>query len=111
MYSKYVNNHVIILGLWFYFLRIGLEAHGGYTFCGYAALAILGQEQKADAKKLLVKFDIWFKSGNLRLLNLLTFSATAWLAFASKFFNIRNAAFSWFDDYQNYEKWPVDQIY
>ena len=56
MYSKYVNTHVIILGLWFYFLRIGLEAHGGYTLCGYAALAILGQEQKADTKKLLVKF-------------------------------------------------------
>ena len=56
MYCKCVNTHVIILGLWFYFLRIGLEAHGGYTFCGYAALAILGQEQKADTKKLLVKF-------------------------------------------------------
>ena len=42
--------------LQFYFLRIGLEAHGGYTFCGYAALAILGQEQKADTKKLLVNF-------------------------------------------------------
>ena len=33
---------------------LGLEAHGGYTFCGYAALAILGQEQKSDTKKLLV---------------------------------------------------------
>ena len=33
---------------------LGLEAHGGYTFCGFAALALLGQEQKADIKRLLV---------------------------------------------------------
>ncbi|XP_065655395.1 protein farnesyltransferase subunit beta isoform X2 [Hydra vulgaris] len=31
----------------------GLEAHGGYTFCGYASLALLGQEQKARTKQLL----------------------------------------------------------
>lgn len=31
----------------------GLEAHGGYSFCGYAALVLLGQEQKADTKRLL----------------------------------------------------------
>jgi len=31
----------------------GLEAHGGYTFCGFAAVALLGQEQKVNIKKLL----------------------------------------------------------
>eukprot|EP00794_Sanderia_malayensis_P017786 gene17787-19563_t len=30
-----------------------LEAHGGYTFCGFAALALLGSEQKIDIKGLL----------------------------------------------------------
>ena len=31
----------------------GLEAHGGYTFCGFAAVVLLGQEQKIDIKRLL----------------------------------------------------------
>ena len=31
-----------------------LEAHGGYSFCGFAALALLGCEQKIDIRKLLV---------------------------------------------------------
>lgn len=31
----------------------GLEAHGGYTFCGFAAVAALGQEQKVNIRKLL----------------------------------------------------------
>jgi len=30
-----------------------LEAHGGYSFCGIAALALLGSEQKIDIRKLL----------------------------------------------------------
>ena len=77
------------MGLRFYFLRTGLEAHGGYTFCGYAALAILGQEQKADTKKLLVNFLIWFISGYLRLFDLLTFWAIGCLVSALKFINTR----------------------
>lgn len=37
----------------------GLEAHGGYTFCGTAALVILGKEHMLDLKSLLVrKLDI-----------------------------------------------------
>lgn len=31
----------------------GLEAHGGYTFCGYAALILLGKEHLIDTKGLL----------------------------------------------------------
>jgi len=31
----------------------GHEAHGGYTFCGFAAIAMLGQEQLVNIKKLL----------------------------------------------------------
>jgi len=31
----------------------GMEAHGGYTFCGYAALALLGEAQRADTRALL----------------------------------------------------------
>lgn len=31
----------------------GLEAHGGYTFCGYAALILLGKEQLINTKRLL----------------------------------------------------------
>ena len=31
----------------------GLEAHGGYSYCGIAALAILGAENKCDLKSLL----------------------------------------------------------
>ncbi|XP_074643711.1 protein farnesyltransferase subunit beta-like [Tubulanus polymorphus] len=31
----------------------GLEAHGGYSFCGFAALSILQQEQFCNIKKLL----------------------------------------------------------
>ncbi|MCI4389723.1 hypothetical protein PGIGA_G00101760 [Pangasianodon gigas] len=31
----------------------GLEAHGGYTFCGMAALVILGKENMLDLKALL----------------------------------------------------------
>ena len=33
---------------------VELEAHGGYSFCGIAALALLGSEQKIDIRKLLV---------------------------------------------------------
>lgn len=33
----------------------GLEAHGGYTFCGTAALVILGNEQMLDLRALLVR--------------------------------------------------------
>lgn len=33
----------------------GLEAHGGYTFCGTAALVILGTEHMLDLKALLVR--------------------------------------------------------
>jgi protein farnesyltransferase subunit beta len=29
------------------------EAHGGYTFCGLAALLILGEEQKVDMDRLI----------------------------------------------------------
>lgn len=31
-----------------------LEAHGGYTFCGIAALALLGSTGKCNLKALLV---------------------------------------------------------
>ncbi|CAB4038020.1 farnesyltransferase subunit beta-like, partial [Paramuricea clavata] len=31
----------------------GVEAHGGYSFCGFAALVLLGEEDKIDIKKLL----------------------------------------------------------
>jgi len=55
--SSLVSIH--ILGCCFNFttLSIGLEAHGGYSFCGYAAVVLLGQEQKVNIKRLLV---CWF---------------------------------------------------
>jgi protein farnesyltransferase subunit beta len=31
----------------------GLEAHGGYSFCGYAALILLGKEHLIDTDRLL----------------------------------------------------------
>jgi protein farnesyltransferase subunit beta len=34
----------------------GVEAHGGYSFCGFAALVLLGEEDKIDIQKLLVSF-------------------------------------------------------
>lgn len=34
------------------------EAHGGYTFCGIAALALLGSTGKCNLQKLLVRFKI-----------------------------------------------------
>lgn len=32
----------------------GTEAHGGYTFCGFAALVLLGKQHICDVNKLLV---------------------------------------------------------
>lgn len=32
----------------------GMEAHGGYTFCGVAALVILKQEHLLNLRSLLV---------------------------------------------------------
>ena len=32
--------------------RPGTEAHGGYGFCGYASLLLLGQQNKVDFKRL-----------------------------------------------------------
>ncbi|XP_013793080.2 protein farnesyltransferase subunit beta-like [Limulus polyphemus] len=32
----------------------GMEAHGGYTFCGFASLVLLGREKLCDVHKLLV---------------------------------------------------------
>ncbi|TRY56978.1 hypothetical protein DNTS_023901 [Danionella cerebrum] len=40
----------------------GLEAHGGYTFCGTAALVILGKEHMLDLKALLS----WVTSRQMR---------------------------------------------
>jgi protein farnesyltransferase subunit beta len=37
-------------------LFLGVEAHGGYSFCGFAALVLLGEEDKIDIKRLLVSF-------------------------------------------------------
>jgi len=31
----------------------GVEAHGGYSFCGYAALVILGHHKLLDTDRLL----------------------------------------------------------
>uniref|UniRef100_A0A8K9XMB3 Farnesyltransferase, CAAX box, subunit beta n=1 Tax=Oncorhynchus mykiss TaxID=8022 RepID=A0A8K9XMB3_ONCMY len=46
----------------------GLEAHGGYTFCGTAAVVILGKEHMLDLKTLLqwvasrhMRFEGWFQ--------------------------------------------------
>ncbi|KAJ7386804.1 hypothetical protein OS493_006833 [Desmophyllum pertusum] len=41
----------------------GLEAHGGYTFCGYAALVLLGKHNVIDNKRLLR----WVTSRQMRL--------------------------------------------
>lgn len=41
----------------------GLEAHGGYTFCGYAALVLLGKQDIIDNKRLLR----WVTSRQMRL--------------------------------------------
>ena len=32
----------------------GMEAHGGYSFCGVAALVLLGKELLCDMRQLLV---------------------------------------------------------
>lgn len=34
----------------------GLEAHGGYSFCGLAALVILGHGKLCNVEKLLVSY-------------------------------------------------------
>lgn len=41
----------------------GTEAHGGYTFCGYAALVILGHEKLIDTDRLLH----WLSNRQMRL--------------------------------------------
>lgn len=41
----------------------GLEAHGGYTFCGYAALVLLGKHNIINNKRLLR----WVASRQMRL--------------------------------------------
>lgn len=41
----------------------GLEAHGGYTFCGYAALVLLGKHSVIDNRRLLR----WVASRQMRL--------------------------------------------
>lgn len=41
----------------------GLEAHGGYTFCGFAALILLGQEHRANISLLLK----WVANRQMRL--------------------------------------------
>lgn len=33
----------------------GLESHGGYTYCGFASLAILGKERILNLDELLVR--------------------------------------------------------
>ena len=40
---------------------VGVEAHGGYSFCGFAALVLLGEEDKIDIQKLLVSFRLIIK--------------------------------------------------
>uniref|UniRef100_A0AAZ3RG55 Farnesyltransferase, CAAX box, subunit beta n=1 Tax=Oncorhynchus tshawytscha TaxID=74940 RepID=A0AAZ3RG55_ONCTS len=46
----------------------GIETHGGYTFCGTAAVVILGKEHMLDLKTLLrwvasrqMRFEGWFQ--------------------------------------------------
>ena len=34
---------------------VGVEAHGGYSFCGLAGLMLLGKECLCDTKSLLVR--------------------------------------------------------
>ena len=34
----------------------GMEAHGGYSFCGLAALVMLGRQQLCDIRTLLVSY-------------------------------------------------------
>ena len=48
--------HSIMTSPWNFaiFLSPGVEAHGGYSFCGFAALVLLGEEDKINIKKLLV---------------------------------------------------------
>lgn len=54
-----------------------MEAHGGYTFCGYAALVLLERETCCDLKKLLVRYTTRI-SGN-RLGRVSSFDG-AWLS-------------------------------
>ena len=44
---------------------LGTKAHGGYTFCGFAALVLLGKPHLFDINKLLVStifYYCWLKS-------------------------------------------------
>ena len=34
-----------------------MEAHGGYAFCGMAALTLLGHERLCDIDALLVRYE------------------------------------------------------
>ena len=44
----------------------GMEAHGGYAFCGLSALIILGKGHLCDLQALLViKLEFWFKSDTI----------------------------------------------
>jgi protein farnesyltransferase subunit beta len=37
----------------------GNEAHGGYTFCAFAALVILGETKRIDLDALIVRAEFW----------------------------------------------------
>ena len=58
----------------------GLEAHGGYTFCGTAAMVILGKEHMLDLKALLVST---LPSTHMAL-QLYTFSHMGWVGWPTK---------------------------
>jgi len=39
-----------------------MEAHGGYSFCGLAALVMLGKQHLCDLPALLVSYELVFSS-------------------------------------------------
>lgn len=42
----------------------GMEAHGGYSFCGFASLVLMGQEHIININNLLVR-DVFIKNVSL----------------------------------------------
>lgn len=51
----------------------GTEAHGGYAFCGFAALVLLGKPHLCDVNKLLVSKLIFLPQCVYGSMNLLSY--------------------------------------
>ena len=55
MYNIYYEGAACMISVYFIYTPVpGTEAHGGYTFCGFAALSLLQKTHLCDLRRLLV---------------------------------------------------------